>query len=115
VGIPTTGHRFAVLLALFEKGNAPPELRPTNGFLMVYTPVAAGDFFVKGDTYEYVTAAYEAKYKCLEVFPDATTALSVYPENRPLDGGGAVVRWRPISADQLRSMIAGTTPWKRER
>jgi general secretion pathway protein D len=115
VGIPTTGHRFAVLLALFEKGDAPPELRPTNGFLMVYTPVAAGDFFVKGDTYEYVTGAYEAKYKCLEVFPDATTALSVYPENRPLDGGGAVVRWRPISADQLRSMIAGTTPWKRAR
>jgi len=115
VGIPTTGHRFAVLLALFEKGNAPPELQPTNGFLMVYTPIAAGDFFVKGDTYEYATAAYEAKYKCLEVFPDAATALSVYPENRPLDGGGAVVRWRPISADQLRSMIAGTTPWKRAR
>ncbi len=115
VGIPTTGHRFAVLLALFEKGNAPPELRPTNGFLMVYTPVAAGDFFVKGDTYEYATAAYEAKYKCLEVFPDATTALSVYPEGRPLDGGGVAVRWRPISADQLRSMIAGTTPWKRAR
>jgi hypothetical protein len=82
---------------------------------MVYTPIDAGEFFVKGETYEYVTAAYEAKYKVLEVFPDAATALSVYPENRPLDGGGAVVRWRPISADQLRSMIAGTTPWKRSR
>jgi len=102
-----------VLLALFEKGNAPPELQPTNGFLMVYTPVSAGDFFVKGDSYEYVTPAYEARYKALEVFPDAATAHSVYPESRPLDGGGAVVRWRPISADQLRSMIAGTTPWKR--
>lgn len=80
---------------------------------MVYTPTAAGDFFVKGNTYEYVTPAYEAKYKALEVFPDAATALSVYPESRPLDGGGAVVRWRPISADLLRSMIAGATPWKR--
>jgi hypothetical protein len=104
------------LLTLFEKGNAPPELQATNGFLMVYTPIAAGEFFVKGDTYEYATAAYEAKYRCLEVFPDATTALSVYPESRPLERwGGAVVRWRPISADQLRSMIAGTTPWKRAR
>ncbi len=116
LGIPTTGHRFAVLLTLFEKGNAPPELQATNGFLMVYTPISVGEFFVKGDTYEYVTPAYEAKYRCLEVFPDATTALSVYPENRPLERwGGAVVRWRPISADQLRSMIAGATPWKRTR
>jgi type II secretion system protein D len=116
LGIPTTGHRFAVLLTLFEKGNAPPELQATNGFLMVYTPVAAGEFFVKGDTYEYATSAYEAKYRCLEVFPDAATALSVYPESRPLERwGGAVVRWRPISADQLRSMIAGATPWKRVR
>jgi general secretion pathway protein D len=116
LGIPTTGHRFAVLLTLFEKGNAPPELQATNGFLMVYTPIAVGEFFAKGDTYEYVTPAYEAKYRCLEVFPDANTALSVYPENRPLEQwGGAVVRWRPISGDQLRSMIAGTTPWKRVR
>ena len=116
LGIPTTGHRFAVLLSLFEKGNPPPELQTTNGFLTVYTPVEAGEFFIKGGTYEYSSPSYEAKYTCLEVFPDAGTALSVYPEGRPLERwGGAVVRWRPISAEQLRSMIAGNTPWKRAR
>jgi general secretion pathway protein D len=116
LGIPTTGHRFAVLLSLFEKGNAPPELQTTNGFLTVYTPVEAGEFFVKGGTYEYSSPGYEAKYTCLEVFPDAATALSVYPEGRPLERwGGAVVRWRPIPSEQLRAMIAGTTPWKRAR
>ena len=116
LGIPTTGHRFAVLLSLFEKGSPPPELQTTNGFLTVYTPVEAGEFFIKGGTYEYSSPSYEAKYTCLEVFPDTNTALSVYPEGRPLERwGGAVVRWRPISAEQLRSMIAGNTPWKRAR
>jgi len=116
LGIPTTGHRFAVLLSLFEKGTAPAELQTTNGFLTVYTPVEAGEFFVKGGTYEYNSPTYEGKYTCLEVFPDAATALSVYPEGRPLERwGGAVVRWRPISSDQLRAMIAGSTPWKRAR
>jgi len=116
LGIPTTGHRFAVLLSLFEKGNPPPELQTTNGFLTVYTPVEAGEFFIKGGTYEYGSPSYEAKYTCLEVFPDAGTALSVYPEGRPLERwGGAVVRWRPISAEQMRAMIAGASPWKRTR
>ena len=105
-----------MLLSLFEKGNPPPELQTTNGFLTVYTPVEAGEFFIKGGTYEYSAPSYEAKYTCLEVFPDTNTALSVYPEGRPLERwGGAVVRWRPISAEQLRSMIAGNTPWKRAR
>ena len=114
LGIPTTGHRFAVLLTPFEKGPQPPELTATNGFLTLYTPIDAGEFFVKGQGYEYKSATFEAKYTCLEVFPDAQTALSVYPEGRPLERwGGAVVRWRPISADQLRSMISGNSPWKR--
>jgi general secretion pathway protein D len=116
LGIPTTGHRFAVLLSLFEKGTPPPELQTTNGFLTLYMPIEAGEFFTKGGTYEYNSPTYEGKYTCLEVFPDASTALSVYPEGRPLERwGGAVVRWRPISSDQLRAMVAGTSPWKRAR
>ncbi len=116
LGIPSTGHRFAVLLSVFEKGNAPPELQSTNGFVTVYMPIEAGEFFVKGGAYEYKSPTYEARYTCLEVFPDATTALSVYPEGQPLQRwGGAVVRWRPISAEQMRAMIAGASPWKRAR
>ena len=116
LGIPTTGHRFAILLTLFEKGDAPPELQTTNGFATVYTPIDAGEFFVKGGAYEYKSSTYEARYTCLEIFPDAATALSVYPEGRPLERwGGAVVRWRPISAEQMRAMVAGASPWKRAR
>jgi hypothetical protein len=103
-----------VLLALFEKGTEPPELTSTNGFLTLYTPSDAGDFFTKGQTYEYKSSTFEARYSCLEVFPDAATALSVYPEGRPLERwGGAVVRWRPVSSDQMRAMISGDSPWKR--
>ncbi len=116
LGIPTTGHRFAILLTLFEKGDAPPELQTTNGFATVYTPIDAGEFFVKGGAYEYKSSTYEARYSCLEVFPDAATALSVYPEGQPLERwAGAVVRWRPISAEQMRAMVAGASPWKRAR
>ncbi len=116
VGFPTTGHRFAVLLALIEKGNAPPELQATNGFLTVYMPIEAGEFFVKGATYAYTSSTFEAKYTCLEVFPDANTALSVYPEGQPLEhSGGALVRWKPISAARLHAIIAGNSPWKRSR
>jgi general secretion pathway protein D len=115
-GIPTEGHRFAVLLSLFEKGNEPPELQTVQGFLTVYTPTEAGEFFVKDGTYEYNSSSFEAKYTCLEVFPDATTALSVYPEGRPREGSGeATVRWKPISVEQMRAMNAGNTPWKRAR
>ncbi|MBI2962529.1 MAG: type II secretion system secretin GspD [Deltaproteobacteria bacterium] len=116
LGIPVAGHRFAVLLALLEKGTAPPELQSTSGFLTVYMPLEAGEFFAKGAAYEYASSAFEAKYTCLEIFPDAATALSVYPEGRPLERlGGAVVRWKPISAERLRAMIAGDSPWKRSR
>jgi general secretion pathway protein D len=116
LGIPSTGHRFAVLLSVFEKGNAPPELQSTNGFVTVYMPIEAGEFFVKGGAYEYKSPTYEARYTCLEVFPDAATALSVYPEGQPLERwGGTMVRWRPISAEQMRAMIAGASPWKRTR
>jgi general secretion pathway protein D len=116
LGIPTVGQRFAVLLSLFEKGSAPPELQAVGGFLTVYAPVEAGEFFVKGATYEYHSSDFEGRYTCLEVFPNATTALSVYPEGRPLQGsGGAAVRWKPISAEQMRAMVAGDTPWKRAR
>jgi len=116
LGIPTAGHRFAVLLSLFEKGSAPPELQTVGGFLTVYTPVEAGEFFVKGARYEYQSSGFEAKYACLEVFPNATDALAVYPEGRlPEGSGGATVRWKPISATQLRAMVAGDTPWKRAR
>ncbi len=116
LGIPTVGHRFAVLLSLYEKGEPPPELQATNGFLTVYMPESAGEFFVKGGNYEYTSSRYEAKYTCLEVFPDGNQALAVYPEGRALERwGGAVVRWKPISADQLRLMIAGTSPWKRTK
>jgi general secretion pathway protein D len=112
LGIPTTGHRFVVLLALYERGTEPPELTSTNGFLTLYTPSDAGDFFTKGQTYEYKSSTFEAKYNCLEVFTDAATALSVYPEGRPLERwGGALVRWRPVSSDQMRAMIAGNSPW----
>jgi general secretion pathway protein D len=114
LGIPTTGHRFVVLLTLFEKGTEPPGLTSTNGFLTLYTPTDAGDFFTKGQTYEYKSSTFEARYSCLEVFQDAATALSVYPEGQPLDRwGGAVVRWRPVSSDQMRAMISGDSPWKR--
>ena len=116
LGIPTTGHHFAVLLSLFEKGAAPPELATTNGFLTVYVPVEAGEFFVKGGSYQYDSSTFEARYNCLEVFPDADSALAVYPEGRPLERwGGAMVRWKPMSADQLRAMVAGNSPWKRSR
>ncbi|MGH7822256.1 MAG: hypothetical protein ACREQ9_21045 [Candidatus Binatia bacterium] len=99
---------------VWEKGEAPPELQTTNGFLTVYWPIEAGEFFVKGGNYEYTSATYEAKYTCLEVMPDAATALAVYPEGRSLERwGGAVVRWKPISSEQVRAMVAGNSPWKK--
>jgi general secretion pathway protein D len=114
--VPTSDHKFAILLTLFEKGDAPPELRTTNGFLTVYAPTNAGEFFLKRGVYEYKSPTYEARYNCLEVFPDAAAALSVYPQGQPLERwGGAVVRWRPISIEQMRAMLASTSPARRAR
>lgn len=116
LGIPATGHRFAVLLSLFEKGAPPPELETSNGFLTVYVPEDSPEFFSKGGSYEYSSPRYEAKYTCLEVFPTATEALAVYPEGQSLERwGGAVVRWKPMSAEQMRQVTAGLSPWKRAR
>jgi hypothetical protein len=116
LGIPASGHRFAVLLSLFEKGAPPPELETSNGFLTVYFPEAAPEFFTKGGTYEYTSPRYEAKYTCLEVVPTTTEALSVYPEGQPLERwGGAYVRWKPMAADQLKQIASGLSPWKRVR
>ena len=113
LGIPKTGHRFAVLLSLFEQGTAPPELRTSNGFLTVY---ASSDlrFFQKGGSYIYKGSRYEAKYTCLEVFEDAREALSVYAEGQPLDRWqGAIVRWQPLSAEEVSRIRSGTSPWAR--
>jgi general secretion pathway protein D len=116
LGIPETGHRFAVLLALFEKGEPPPELRTSNGFLTIYFPEAYSTFFEKGGTYSYVTPRFEGKYTCLEVFPDAREALGVYPEGQPLERWqGAIVRWKPFPAEQMQRIVAGLSPWKRLR
>ena len=116
LGIPASGHRFAVLLSLFEKGTPPPELETSNGFLTVYVPEDTPEFFTKGGSYEYGSPRYEAKYTCLEVFPTATEALAVYPEGQPLERwGGTVVRWKPMSAEQMRQVTTGLSPWKRTR
>lgn len=116
LGIPSTGYRFAVLLSLFEKGTPPPELETSNGFLTIYVPENAPDFFTKSGSYEYASPRYEAKYTCLDIFPTATEALTIYPEGQPLERwGGAVVRWKPVSAEQMRQITAGLSPWKRIR
>ncbi|MGH7823051.1 MAG: hypothetical protein ACREQ9_25105, partial [Candidatus Binatia bacterium] len=116
LGIPETGHRFVVLLSLYEKGTPPPELETSNGFLTVYVPAEWGAFFQKGSNYEYQTPRYEAKYAVLEVFEDAREALAVYPEGQSLERWqGAVVRWKPFTSEQMRQIVAGLSPWKRIR
>ena len=116
LGIPETGHHFAVLLSLFEKGDPPPELTTSNGFLTVYYPEGQAGFFEKGSQYEFESPRYQAKYTCLEVFTDAREALSVYPEGRSLERWeGAIVRWKPFSAEQMQRMVSGLSPWKRIR
>jgi hypothetical protein len=114
LGIPTTGHRFVVLLAVWEQGTPPPELTTTNGFLNLYVPQELAGFWVKGNNYEYTSPRYEAKYTCLEVFSTASEALAVYPEGQPTERmGGAAVRWKPISSSQMQQIVAGESPWKR--
>lgn len=115
LGIPESGYRFAVLLSLFEQGTPPPELQTSNGFLTVYVPNDLR-FFHKGNNYTYESPRYEAKYTCLEVFEDAREALAVYPDGQALDRWqGAVVRWKPFSAEEVPRIRAGTSRWARGR
>jgi hypothetical protein len=116
VGLPSDGHKYVVLLSYLEQGTPPPGLETQSGFLTVYVPAAAGEFFVKGGAYDYVAPGYEAKFTVLEVFPSASAAMAVYPEGQRVEQwNGAVVRWKPIGSEQMQQILAGKSPWKRIR
>ncbi|MGH7805905.1 MAG: hypothetical protein ACREQJ_16275, partial [Candidatus Binatia bacterium] len=115
LGLPA-GSKYVVLLSYLEQGAPPPGLETQNGFLTVYVPAAAGEFFVKGGAYEYAAPGYEAKFTVLEVFPSAEAAMAVYPEGQRVEQwNGAVVRWKPIGSEQMQQILAGKSPWKRIR
>ncbi len=116
LGLPSSGHKYVVLLSYLEQGTSPPGLETQSGFLTVYVPAAAGEFFVKGGAYEYVAPGYEAKFTVLEVFPGPEAAMAVYPEGQRVEQwNGAVVRWKPIGSEQMQQIVAGKSPWKRIR